>query len=97
MRYGPFVILFYCAGPAMFAVGSLVGSALLSWRTRSVFHFCVTGALFVGVFCSLFVLYDIFRLGGEASFRPHILIATLFAVFAGQAFYVLRRRPDEGK
>jgi hypothetical protein len=98
------IMLEYGWLPAMLAVGSLVGSALVSWRARTVFHCCLSVVIFACVFWSLFTIYRMFCLdevrgivfmGRERwNFIPLLTSLAVFIIFAVQAFYVLGRRSD---
>jgi hypothetical protein len=84
--------------PAILAVSSLAGSVLVSWRMRSVTHYCLSMTVFAGVFWSVFTLYRIFSLHDRhASFIvlfgrewlnwvPHLIILAAFGIFAMQLF-----------
>ena len=68
------VAIIYGLLPTIFAVGSLAGSVLVSWKARSFAHYCLSGIVFVAAFSSLLMLYDIFYLDGRASYVPHYVV-----------------------
>ena len=80
--------------PAIFAVGSLTGSALVSWKAQIFVHYCLSGVVFAAVFFALFSLYRIFYLGAYASYLPHFIILGAFIIFALQGFSYFSRRHD---
>src|ERR1039458_6251840 len=100
------IMLEYGWLPAMLAVGSLVGSALVSWRARSVFHCCLSVVIFACVIWSLFTIYQMFCLDEQKvrgivfmgrlrwNFIPLLTSLAVFIIFAAQAFYRLGRRSD---
>ena len=89
-----FVEILYGWLPAIFAVGSLTGSALVSWKVRHFVHYCLSGIIFAAVFFGLFSLYRIFFLGAYASYLPHFVILGAFTVFALQGFSYFSHRHD---
>jgi len=80
--------------PVILAVGSFVGSALVSWKIRSLVHCFLSGIIFIAVFSAVFMLYRIFYLDARASYLPHFIIVAAFAVFAAQGFSYFSHRHD---
>ena len=101
-----FLYILYIWMPVLVAIGSVVGSGLVSWRYRGVIHVCLSLIVAVLVVGALFYFYRIFYLdereagvivifGREhLNFIPYFAIVGAFIIFAAQGFYVLRDKTD---
>jgi len=101
-----FVYILYIWMPVLVAVGSVVGSGIISWRHRGVIHFCLSLIVTGLVVGALFYFYRMFYLDERAAgvvvifgrehfnFMPHFAIYGAFSIFASQGFYVLSNKTD---
>jgi len=101
-----FLDMLYIWLPTLFAVLSVVGSSLVSWRHSSPAHICLTLIVWVFAVWSLFTLYRMFGLeeyqvqvvvfmGRERlNLIPHLVTFIVVCIFAGQTFWLLRHKPE---
>jgi hypothetical protein len=77
--------------PELLVLGLLGISTLISWRARSLLHSCATVAIFISMFWSLLVWYQIYFLQAlRVSCSPLILNGAAAGFFAAQMIGLAR-------
>ncbi len=100
-------IILYGLIPAIMAIGSVAGSALVAWKARTSFHYCASVVVLAATYWALFNLYravfldewtTVVMLGREHwNLLPQFAIAGAFGIFAIQAFIYLENSKDGEK
>jgi hypothetical protein len=95
MNFVGILFLFICIVlPELVSLFCLVISALITWRSRSLFSGCLTLVIFATVLWSLFIWCQIFLLQIFSPGRLPVLLNWIgIGVFIGQLLWFNKRKP----